>query len=126
MRRLSFGTGEVDRDRFDILYSGICMSEKGINRTELSTFNHLLEKLESVGKRIDGAKADAFVQYTLRDSGGEVLLEDAEYAMVNALHESIRWTKISARRAEEAYHWFENIPREVLKETQIAAVELVK
>ena len=118
MRRLSFGTEQVDKDRFDILYAGICVSDRGINRTELNTFNHLVAKLEEIAKPIEGVKESAAVKFELDDDGGEVLLENTEYGLVNDLHSSIKWTKFSAKKAEETYTWFENIVDEVLTRTK--------
>lgn len=118
MRRLRFGTEQVDKDRFDILYSGICVSNRGIGRTELVTFNHLLEKLESVGKPIeepvrmpDGSTP---VRFTLSDAGGTVGLEEPEFMLLNEFHNQVRWSPTAAKTALETYNWIENLPEEKL------------
>lgn len=115
MRRLSFGTEQVDKDRFDILYSGICVSPRGVQRTELATVNSLMGKLEGVGKKIAKAKSDSPVQFELSDEGGVVLLEEPEFEMVNEFHGMVRWSTIVAKKAEETYNWLDHIPQEKLE-----------
>jgi len=115
MRSLSFGTEQVDKDRFDILYGGACVSERGIMRTELNTFNRIMAKFEEVAKPIDGMPEKAPVKFELGDTGGTIILEEPEYKLLNDLHDVIRWGKIKAKEAEDTYKWLAAIPRTSLK-----------
>jgi hypothetical protein len=115
MRRLSFGTEQVDKDRFDILYSGLCMSPRGVQRTELVTFNSLLTKLEDVAKRIENPPPLSPVHFELGDKGGVALLEEPEFALLNAFHDQVKWTSIATRKAAEAYKWLSEIAEEKLE-----------
>jgi hypothetical protein len=118
MRSLSFGTAEVDRDRFDILYGGACVSPRGVARTELNTFNGLMKKLEEVGKPIEGVSEQAQCKFELSDEGGQVLLEEQEYRLLNEMHDMVKWTKNFAGKAEEAYKWFASISKTTLKKVE--------
>lgn len=115
MRSLSFGTEQVDKNRFDILYGGACVSPKGVSRTELNTFNNLMRKLEQVAKPIEGISANAQCKFELSDEGGVVNLEETEYTLLDELHNFVKWAKSHAEMAEEAYDWFSSIPKTSIK-----------
>ncbi len=115
MRRLIFGTTKQDEDRFDILYGGLCVSPKGVGRTELNTFNGLLAKLEEIAKPLE-IRPGAHVKFQLGDEGGDVLLEESEYKFLNEMHAEVRWVgSESPRKAAETYTWLDAIPNEKLK-----------
>lgn len=112
MRRLTFGTEQVDKDRFDVLYGGICVSQRGIARTELVTFNRLMEKLENVAEPIENPPKDAVVLFELGNSGGVVELEEAEFTLMNEFHNTVKWAPQGAKKAQEMYNWLANIPED--------------
>ena len=115
MRRLSFGTEQQDRDRFDILYGGLCVSPAGVGKADLKNFVSLIEKFESVGKPAEGS----VVKFQLGDEGGDILLEESEFSLLKSMHEPIRWVgPESPRKAASTYAWLEAIP-----ETKLEAVK---
>lgn len=118
MRSLSFGTEEQDKDRFDILYGGACVSPRGVARTELNTFNGLMKKMEEIAKPIEGVAEGAQCKFELSDEGGTVLLEESEYKLLNEMHDMVKWTKNYAAKAEEAYKWYAGIPKTTLKKVE--------
>lgn len=111
MRSLQFGTEQVDKDNFDIIYGGACFSSRGINRTEVTTFNRMMGKLEEVGKLIPGVPDKAQCKFELGDEPGEVLLEDGEYKLLDQLHDEVKWaSKDAIIKAEKAYEFLKAAP----------------
>lgn len=111
MRSLKFSTEQQDKDNFDIVYGGACFSNRGISRTEVTTFNRLMAKLEEVGKTITGVSDKAQCKFELGDDGGEVLLEDGEYRLLDQLHDEVKWaSKDAIVKAETAYEFLKTAP----------------
>lgn len=123
MRSLSFGTEQVDKDRFDILYGGACVSSRGVARTELNTFNSVMKKLEEISKPITSAPEQALVKFELGDEGGTVLLEESEYKLLNEMHDPVKWAKSHTVMAEEAYNWYKAVEKTTLKKVKDSITE---
>lgn len=116
MRKLTFGTEQLDKDRFDILYGGLCVSPRGLGRTELGTYTSLVEKFQEIAKEIVGVNKNEVCQHELGDEGGDIILEEEEFNLLNSMHAEIKWrgTKIPLM-ANEAYKWLDGIEKFKLK-----------
>lgn len=116
MRKMTFGTEKLDRDRFDVLYGGLCVSPRGLLRTELGTFTSLVEKFQEIAKEIDGVVEGAVCRYELGEDGGDLILEENEFKLLNDMHTEVKWrgTQVPLM-AKEAYEWLDAIEKFKLK-----------
>lgn len=70
-----------------------------------------MAKLEEVGKTITGVSDKAQCKFELGDDGGEVLLEDGEYRLLDQLHDEVKWaSKDAIVKAETAYEFLKTAP----------------
>lgn len=116
MRKLTFGTEQLDKDRFDILYGGLCVSPRGVGKMELGTFASLVEKFQEIGKEIAGVDKNAICRHELGDDGGEIILEEEEFNLLNNMHSEVKWRGSTIPvMANEAYKWLDGIEKFKLK-----------
>ncbi len=105
MRRLDF-TGPEAKERFDILYSGLVETPRGLEApTETRVIGKILDKLEAVGQSYQATK-EGPVTYVLSSGGGIVDLEDAEFALMAECLKAVKWLSRGARKATDAVDWF--------------------
>ena len=116
MKRLTFGTEEVDKENYKLLYEGLTTNTRGYSApTETRIIGKVLDAFEAIGKtttitlitRQDGTPItrDTFIL----NGGGNVDLEDAEYALAkDALGPNhMKWSPMFCREVTRAMELFQ-------------------
>lgn len=115
MRRLSFGTEKVDRDRFDVIYGGFVINPEGFDKKEGRVASRVMRKFEEIGKPIGGTvDENKRVKFELGDDGGDVLLEEAEITLLKEKLEKVRFVGDTVHKQTDALDWLDEIKEEKL------------
>ncbi len=116
MKRLAFGTEEVDWENYKLLYEGLTTNTRNYTAPrETRTIGKVLDSFEAIGKSsaiVIGIKPDGtpvMGEIFLLNGGGNVDLEDAEYALAkeSLAPPHMRWKAAGARRVTRAMEFFE-------------------
>lgn len=109
MKRLDF-TGSEAKERYEILYEGVTGTTRGFQApSETRVVGKILDKLEAIGTPTETPvpTGGSVKSFALRENGGAVDLEDAEFNLMNECVQAVKWNTRGARRATAAVEWFQ-------------------
>jgi hypothetical protein len=95
-------------DRYQMIYDGLTNTPRGFNApAEGRVFVAILEKFEAIGtpKTLPNGTAT----YVFNGIGGNVELNDAEYALAKSALDEVKWLAPSVRRAIAVLDWFSGV-----------------
>lgn len=110
MYKLDFTDDEQGRERFEICYQAIVMTNKDVTRENEDDFIHTLKKLKSIslesrddqGKKI---KLGGIVLRDLQDGGGTIELERSEHSLLLDCIKRPIWRPIVLEQKKECENW---------------------
>ena len=107
MRMLDF-TVENGAEMYEALYSGLVGSTRGYEApSETRVLSKVLDAMEAVGV---SSTVEGNATFVLKEGGGVVLLEDAEYTLMDSAISSTKWRATAVRKVTKAVEWFKAAP----------------
>lgn len=108
MRTLDFAPD--NKQHFEIIYDGIIGSARGFDgKNEARVIGRVLDKLEGIGET---TQRGGMTTYRLRESGGTVELEDAEFELMYDAISHVKWSARFARQVAQTFEWLDASSRE--------------
>jgi hypothetical protein len=111
MYKLVFEENDLGRQRYEMSFQSIALTQKQVPVAEWDVVVDLVKKLKSVGRPAK-EKIGSFTLYDLSEEGGEVILENAEMkALIDFVGQPI-WRPLALEDAQELKKWLDGIPKE--------------
>lgn len=107
MKKLTFGY--ADTTSYEILYTGLILSQATYKGTQVRIFVRTAEKLESIGKlkNEEGLFTLDWSDIDSNNTTKSVELEDAEFNLLVNAFDHVEWKGLGCRAAAQVYDIFD-------------------
>ena len=95
-----------DTDTYDVIYESMLLGT--YSNSQLITALKIFDKLDSIGKLRSGVEGEQGLR-NITSVPSTLKFEDAEFELLKASFESVRWGGRGARQAANTYKWLTNI-----------------
>lgn len=110
MFEVKFEDNDNGRQRYELSFQAVAMSQKQIATSEWDDVIDLIRKLKEIGNPAS-EKIGHTVLYDLQDGGGTILLEKGEMkALIDFVAQPI-WRPMALEDAQSLKKWLEVIPK---------------
>lgn len=108
MRVISFDDSQDSKDRFSVLWEGWLAGTQDLRGLgNLRTGAKVMDALEIISGSTDPATG---ITRQLKPEGGDLYLEEVEWAMLKAAVESVGWRPLAVKRALAAIEALDKAP----------------
>jgi hypothetical protein len=132
VQKLIFEDDDTGRQRYEILFQSVALSQKQCQVSDWDDVVGLVKKLKSIGNPAK-ERIGTHVLYDLQDGGGEIVLERSEAKLLLEFVSQPIWRPLAIPDALAVRKWLENIPKvsgslnpDAPPHVQRRAAELVK